>query len=83
MAYQSAPTKLPAFPDARIAKPKTRFAGGLRRRWKDYEAKEIYEWDAQHGAVEAYDWRGKHRGQFDAYTGEQQKDADPTQAVEP
>jgi hypothetical protein len=83
MAYQSAPRQLPAFPNAQVAKAKTGFAGGRRRRWKDYGSRVIYEWDAQHGAVEAYDWNGNHLGQFDAYTGQRQKDPDPTRKIDP
>src|SRR5438270_12155563 len=61
MAYVSPPTTLPAFPDARPARPKTPFPGGRRKRWKDPNRR-IYEWDYQHGSVEAYDERGRHEG---------------------
>lgn len=81
MAYVSAPKHLPAFPDALPAKPKTPVAGGKRRRWKD--SRTIYEWDAQHGSVEAYDLRGRHLGQFDPDTGEQEKPPNPAYRVEP
>jgi hypothetical protein len=82
MGYQSPPGLLPGFPDARPARLKTPFPGGLRKRWKDPDGR-IYEWDYQHGDVEVYDKRGRHLGQFDHETGERQKDADSTMDVEP
>jgi hypothetical protein len=82
--YQSAPRELPAYPDARVARPKTpvQGGGGLRRRWVDSQGN-IYEWDSQHGAVERYNPRGRHLGEFDPDTGAQTKPADPTRTVEP
>ena len=56
--------------------------GGLRPRWKSKDGT-IYEWDFQHGAVEKYNKRGKHLGEFDHETGTQNKAADPTRKVEP
>ncbi|MGW2961624.1 colicin E3/pyocin S6 family cytotoxin [Streptomyces sp. NPDC001220] len=44
---------------------------------------EIYEWDSQHGAVEKYNKRGKHLGEFDPDTGAQTKPADGTRKVTP
>lgn len=38
---------------------------------------------SQHGAVEKYNKRGKHLGEFDHETGEQTKDADKNREVEP
>lgn len=57
-------------------------AGGglLRRRWKDTDGN-IYEWDSQHGAVEIYDKRGRHKGEFDPNTGEQTKPPVPGRKV--
>lgn len=75
------PKRLPGFPNAKPAKPKTRFGGGLRRRWKDNKGK-IYEEDRQHGTLEVYDKTGKHLGEFDR-NGKQTKPADPTREVEP
>ncbi len=73
---------LPGFPQARKARPKTVFDGGSkRRRWRD--DKRIFEWDYQHGHVEMYDRRGHHLGAYDAYTGKQLKNADPSKSVEP
>lgn len=43
----------------------------------------IYEWDRQHGTVEKYNKRGKHLGEFDPNTGEQNKAADKTRRVDP
>jgi hypothetical protein len=74
---------LPAFPRARRVKGKTRFAGGIRRRWKAPDGT-IYEWDYRHGAVEVYDARGRnHRGDFDPMTGRQIGPAQPDRTVEP
>ena len=78
------PRNLPAFPDARKVRPKTGIAGGgFRRRWKDSSNGTIYEWDYQHGSVEAYDSRGRHLGQFDPHSGDQQKGPDLSRRIEP
>lgn len=84
LGYQPAPTTLPAFPDAVKAKKKTSVQGGgkLRPRWRDSDG-HIYEWDFQHGAVEKYNKRGKHLGEFNYVTGEQTKAPDSTRNVEP
>lgn len=57
------------------------FGGGLRKRWKTRDGS-ILEWDSQHGAVEMYNKRGKHLGEFDPETGQQTKDANKTREVE-
>ncbi|RON30683.1 toxin [Pseudomonas frederiksbergensis] len=82
--YHPKPASPPAFPDAKWATPKTpiKGGGGLRPRWKDRSGT-IYEWDFQHGAVEKYNKRGKHLGEFNHETGTQNKPADPTRKVEP
>ncbi|WP_296257909.1 MULTISPECIES: colicin E3/pyocin S6 family cytotoxin [unclassified Pseudomonas] len=82
--YHPKPESLPAFPDAKWARSKTSVQGGgsLRPRWKSRDGT-IYEWDFQHGAVEKYNKRGKHLGEFDHETGIQNKAADPTRRVEP
>ncbi|EPJ84035.1 S-type Pyocin [Pseudomonas sp. CFII64] len=82
--YHPPPRGLTAFPDAKIAPRKTTIqgGGGLRKRWKSKEGL-IFEWDSQHGAVEKYNKRGKHLGEFDPETGEQTKEADNTREVEP
>ena len=82
--YVPAPDVPGAFPTLVRAKPKTpvRGGGGLRKRWKDGEGN-IFEWDSQHGRLEAYDKRGRHIGEFDPDTGLQTKPADPTRSVEP
>lgn len=83
-SYYPKPDFLPAFPDAKWARSKTpiRGGGGLRPRWKSPDGT-IYEWDLQHGAVEKYNKRGKHLGEFNHETGIQNKPADPTRKVEP
>jgi hypothetical protein len=44
-------------------KPKSRFAGGFRRRRRDPGSGTIYEWDYQHGTVEArFAYRGIRSG---------------------
>jgi hypothetical protein len=73
---------LPGFPRARKVQGKTWFSGGIRRRWRDPDGR-IYEWDYQHGAVEVYDRRGRHLGQFDPATGMQNGPAIPGRTVEP
>jgi hypothetical protein len=66
-----APRKLTAFPNADVAKPKTKVKGvegKLRKRWKDNDG-QIYESDSQHGTIEIYDRQGNHLGEFDPDTG--------------
>ena len=60
----------------------TRYSGGIRRRWR-LPDRTILEWDYLHGAVEMYDARGRHRGEFDPETGEQTGAAVPGRRVEP
>ena len=74
--------KLPGFPNAQKVKPKTRFPGGLRRRWK-IPSGDILEWDYRHGHIEAYNRRGEHVGEFDFRTGQQIGPAVPDRKVEP
>ncbi|MNQ78536.1 Colicin-E3 [compost metagenome] len=83
-SYHPAPKGLTAFPDAQVTPRKTpiKGGGGLRKRWKIRDGT-IFEWDSQHGAVEKYNKRGKHLGEFDPETGEQTKDADKSREVEP
>lgn len=82
--YHPPPRELPAFPAAQKATPKTPVQGGgkLRKRWKDEDGN-IYEWDSRHGAIELYDKRGRHRGEFDPQSGSQLKPADSTRKVRP
>jgi hypothetical protein len=83
MSHNVPPEGLPAFPKAVRSRPKTpRPGGGLRVRWKDSDG-QILEWDYQHGAVELYDKRGNHRGEFDPDTGAQLSPADPSRKIEP
>jgi hypothetical protein len=83
VVHPPADDELPGFPRAVRAKPKTRFPGGIRRRWKDREDGSIYEWDYQHGRIEVYDRRGQHHGDFDPVTGAQIGASVPGRTVEP
>jgi RHS repeat-associated protein len=76
-------THLPGFPGANPVPRKTpvQGGGGLRHRWKDSQGN-IYEWDYRHGAVEKYDSKGRHQGEFDA-NGKQLKPRDPDRKVDP
>lgn len=82
--YHSKPNQLPAFPDAKQVRGKTRVQGGgqVRPRWTDTSG-HIYEWDFRHGTVEKYNKRGIHLGEFDHETGVQTKNADPSRRIEP
>ncbi|MEV4696120.1 colicin E3/pyocin S6 family cytotoxin [Pseudomonas brassicacearum] len=75
---------IPAFPDLVRGRSKTpvQGGGGLRPRWHDRKGN-IYEWDRQHSALEKYNPRGNHLGEFNHITGEQTKKADKTRKVEP
>jgi hypothetical protein len=82
-SYHPRPSSFPAFPGLKRATPKTpKKGGGLRDRWKDEDGT-IYEWDSQHGALEKYNKRGKHLGEFNPQTGAQTKPANKTRKVEP
>lgn len=83
--YVPPPDSLPGVPDVKPAKPKTPKQGaksGKRKRWKDSDGN-IYEWDYQHGDVEKYDKRGKHKGSIDPKSGEQTKPPVKGRKVEP
>jgi hypothetical protein len=82
--YVPPPKEIEGISGLTPAKPKTSVqgGGGLRKRWKDKKGN-IYEWDSQHGAVEKYNKRGKHQGEFDPKTGEQTKPKDKIRKVEP
>eukprot|EP01132_Coremiostelium_polycephalum_P000081 gene81-108_t len=77
------PEDIPAFPGLKEVKQKTHIKGsGMRRtRWEDKKGN-IYEWDYQHGALEKYNTRGHHLGEFNKDTGVQLKPADPTRRIE-
>lgn len=81
MVHQVPPKTLPGFPDAYRTAPKTPREGGLRARWKDDNR--IFEWNYQHGRVEAYDLRGNHLGEFDPYSGVRIKGPEAGRKVEP
>ena len=82
--YTPAPKQIDVIEGLKLSKPKTPVVGGggLRKRWKDAD-KNIYEWDSQHGALEKYNSRGEHLGEFDAKTGAQTKPANKKRIVEP
>ncbi|WP_368372941.1 S-type pyocin domain-containing protein [Pseudomonas corrugata] len=81
--YHPVPSSFPAYPDATYAKGKTRMkGGGLRKRWKLSDGT-ILEWDYQHGALETYDKRGNHLGEYNPTTGVQTKPANPKRKIEP
>jgi hypothetical protein len=81
---QPAPDTLPGFPGAQRTKARTfvQGGGGKRARWVLPDGG-ILEWDSRHGAVEKYNKRGIHLGEFDPNTGAQTKPADKTRKVEP
>lgn len=82
--YFPKPSALPAFPNAKWARPKTQVqSGGKQRpRWIGEDGT-IYEWDFQHGTVEKYNKRGRHLGEFDHLTGVELKPADSSRRIEP
>ncbi len=77
-AHQPAapPRTLPAFPLARLARPKARKGQRPRTRWVDPSGV-FYERDSKSAAVEKYDARGHHLGEFDPVTGRQLKPRNP------
>jgi hypothetical protein len=83
LAYHPAPKTLPGFPKAKPAKPKTGMGGKKKRkRWKN-DDDDILEWDYQHGKIERYNDKGKHKGEFDPDTGQKTKPADPKRTITP
>jgi uncharacterized protein YukE len=83
-SYQPPPQTLPGFPDATPVKRRTpvQGGGGLRKRWRLPDGR-ILEWDSQHGAVEMYDKRGRHLGEYDPRTGAPVKPPDQARKVQP
>jgi hypothetical protein len=61
---------LRGFPLAKRTRGKTRFPGGIGRRWHFPDGK-FCDWNYERGAVEMYDRRGRHRGEFDPDAGAQ------------
>ncbi len=78
------PEILPAFDNAIRVRGKTpvQGGGGTRTRWQQPDGT-ILEWDSQHHAVEMYNNRGVHLGEFDPITGLPTKPADPTRNITP
>jgi hypothetical protein len=75
-SYTPAPKGLPGFPDAERVKPK-----GGRPRWRLPDG-DIIEWDGQHGELERYNPRGKHKGVWSP-DGEQTKNPVPGRKIDP
>ena len=75
--YFTPPKQLPGFPKARRVRRKSE-----RKRWVDVDG-DILEWDYQHGRIERYNSRGKHKGEFNPDDGIQTKPADPKRTVTP
>jgi RHS repeat-associated protein len=69
--YETPPKALPGFPGAKKMPSKNQ-----RTRWVTPDGK-ILEWDYQHGDVEVYDKRGKHKGSADPNSGKMTKDPIP------
>jgi hypothetical protein len=83
LGYHPAPKTLPGFPKAKPVKPKTGMGGGKKRkRWKNDDG-DILEWDYQHGKIERYNDKGKHKGEYDPDTGKETKSADPKRRITP
>jgi len=78
--YHSAPsteeiTGISGLTEAKPKTPKQR-GGGKRERWIDSKGQRIYEWDSQHGELEAYRASdGEHLGSINHKTGEKVKPA--------
>lgn len=75
-SYTPPPRSLPGFPDAERIRPK-----GGRPRWRLPDG-DIGEWDGQHGEVEIYNPRGKHKGVWTP-EGNQKKPRVPGRTIEP
>jgi RHS repeat-associated protein len=73
--YTPPPKTLPGFPGAKKVPRKG------RARWKNPNG-DVLEWDSQHGDVEVYDKRGRHRGSADPKTGNMIKEPVPGRTIE-
>jgi Cytotoxic len=82
-AYIPPPKTLPGFPKAKGTKPKTSMGGGKKRKRWINDDDDILEWDYQHGKIERYNDKRKHKGEYDPDKGTQTKPADPTRHVTP
>ena len=80
--YNPPPDRLPGIPSAERVRPKTPVAGKRRARWVDNDGN-VYEWDYQHGHLEAYNRRGEHIGVVDPQTGRRIGAVVPGGRVEP
>ena len=64
--YETPPKDIKdVFPNAENSSNKNQ-----RKRWVDSANGDIYEWDYQHGDIEIYDKRGKHKGSINPKTKE-------------
>jgi hypothetical protein len=75
-SYTPPPGSLPGFSDAERIRPK-----GGRPRWKLPDG-DIGEWDGQHGELERYNPRGKHKGVWNP-EGKQIKPPVPGRTIDP
>jgi len=75
--YTPPPKSLPGFPGAERIRPK-----GGRPRWKLPDG-DIGEWDGQHGDLERYNPRGKHKGSWNPEDGKQTKPPVPGRTIDP
>ncbi|RSB46611.1 MULTISPECIES: colicin E3/pyocin S6 family cytotoxin [Brevundimonas] len=51
------------------------------KRWRSFDGKRLYTWDALHGEVEVFNKRGRHLGVQDPQTGDFIKDAVPGRSI--
>jgi hypothetical protein len=64
-------------PVSPVARPPDGFLASQERltrkgtpRWRNHDGSRLYEWDAVHGHIEAYNRQGHHLGVLDKMTGE-------------
>ncbi len=74
--YNAPPRSLPGFPDSQKVKPKN-----FRTRWRLPDG-DLLEWDGQHGELERYNPKGKHKGVYSP-EGDRIGDAVPGRKIEP
>lgn len=56
-------------PDASFLHKHERIRGRPNPRWRSLDGQRLFEWDARHGHVEVYNYRGYHLGIADALSG--------------
>jgi len=67
----------PSKADSPVWRAALPFKNGMRR-----NGDEIWDWDATHNDIEAYDLRGRHLGSRDPITGEMYKPAVPGRRID-